>query len=120
MRIIYFLSFILFFNLSFGKNGNDLLVDSKYTIDVNSSWKSNSLKTKQFIAFNKDHNISIGYNKNATVWCWFKIRNRDTKNSIQTWLCLTTIILIVWFFMMAIELKYWVIEPQTAVRLFLH
>ncbi len=87
MRIIYFLSFLLFFNLSFGKNDNDLLVDSKYTIDVNSSWKSNSLKTKQFIAFNKDHNISIGYNKNATVWCWFKIRNRDTKNSIQTWLC---------------------------------
>lgn len=87
MRIIYFLSFLLFFNLSFGNNGNDLVVDSKYAIDVNSSWKSNSLTTKRFSTFNKDQNLSIGYNKNATVWCWFKIKNRDTKKTKKTWLC---------------------------------
>lgn len=87
MRIIYILSFLLFFILSFGKNGTDIEVESKYAIDANTSWKNNSQKTKRYVTFFKNQNISIGYNKNATVWCWFKIKNQDTKNSKQTWLC---------------------------------
>lgn len=87
MRIIYFLSFLLFFNFTLAKNGDDLLVISKYAIDAKSSWKSNQLDKKTITIFNNNQNISIGYNKNATVWCWFKIKNKNTKYVKKTWLC---------------------------------
>ena len=87
MRIIYFLSFLFVVNLTFGKSNTELLVKASYAVDVNSTWKSNSLLEKSFLPFDKNRNVNIGYNKNATVWCLFKVSNRDAKNAKQTWLC---------------------------------
>ena len=75
MKIIYFLSFLFLTNLSFGKNDNDLLFEAKYAIDKNSSRQNNTAKQQQFFSFSNKQNLNIGYNKNATVWCLFKIKN---------------------------------------------
>ena len=87
MKIIYFFSFLFLFNFTFGQNTNGLLIDAKFAIDKNSTWKNNSLKHKSFYPFNKSQNLNIGYNKNATVWCWFKIKNIDSLKTKKTWLC---------------------------------
>lgn len=87
MKIIYFLSFLFIFNLTFGKNTTGLLVDAKFAIDKNSTWNNNPLKHKSFYPFNKFQNLNIGYNKNTTVWCWFKIKNIDSIKTKKTWLC---------------------------------
>lgn len=86
MKIIYFLSFLFLFNLTSGQNTTGLLIDAKFAIDTNSTWKNNPLEHK-FYPFNKLQNINIGYNKNATVWCWFKIKNIDSIKTKKTWLC---------------------------------
>ncbi|WP_310378034.1 7TM diverse intracellular signaling domain-containing protein [Flavobacterium sp.] len=87
MKIIYFLSFLFLTNHSFSKNESDLLVDAKYAIDKNSSWQNNTAKQQPFLPFNTEQNLNIGYNKNATVWCLFKIKNLDTIHVKRTWLC---------------------------------
>ena len=63
------------------------MIDAKYAVDTNSSWKTNTLNLQKFLSFNKKNNLNIGYNNNATVWCWLKIKNRDSKNQKKTWLC---------------------------------
>lgn len=87
MKIIYFLSFFIINNWSFAQIKSDLLIDAKYAVDTNSSWKTNTLNLQKLQLFNKKNNLSIGYNNNATVWCWFKIKNRDSKNQKKTCLC---------------------------------
>ncbi len=87
MKIIYFLSFLFLFNLTFGNNTNGILVDAKFAIDKNSTWNNSALNHKSFYSFNKLQNLNIGYNKNATVWCWFKIKNTDSLKTNKTWLC---------------------------------
>lgn len=87
MKIIYLLSCLLLSNLINSQNNNSLLVESKYAVDINSTWKKVELNEKKFYFFNDLQNISIGYNKNATVWCWFKIRNSDSLRIKKTWLC---------------------------------
>lgn len=87
MKIIYFLSFLLLFNLTNSQKPDALKVASKYAIDTNSTWKDNVLHHKSFYTFNKLQNLNIGYNKNATVWCWFKIKNSDSLKTKKTWLC---------------------------------
>jgi len=86
MKIIYFLSLLFFFNLTSGQNTNGLLIDAKFAIDTNSTWNNSPLKHK-FYPFNKLQNLNVGYNKNATVWCWFKIKNIDSIKTKKTWLC---------------------------------
>lgn len=86
MKIIYFLSFLLIFNFSFSMDKDKLEIDGKYTVDWNSTYTLSSLKTKTFHPFIKNK-ISIGYNNHASIWCVFKIKNTDLKNSVKTWLC---------------------------------
>jgi two-component system, sensor histidine kinase LadS len=87
MKIIYFLSVLFISSLCFGQNEIDFSVDAKYAIDTNSSWQKNQVIQQKFLPFNKKQNLNIGYNKNATVWCLFKIKNLDRKNAKQTWFC---------------------------------
>jgi len=39
------------------------------------------------LPFSKDNTINLGYNKNANVWCVFKIKNPDKLQAKKTWLC---------------------------------
>lgn len=87
MKIIYFISFIFFYNAAFGTVYQGFEVDAKYAIDNNSSWNFNELKHKSFTSFHNSQNLNLGYNENATVWCWFKIKNSDVKQSKKLWLC---------------------------------
>ena len=86
MKIIYFLSFFFILNFSFSQNKKNILIDASFAIDKNSSWKPNTHQYKTYIPFDKDHELNIGYNKNTTVWCKFKITNQDALNSTKTWL----------------------------------
>ena len=87
MKIIYFLSFLLFLNFSFSKDKKKLEIDSKYFIDWNSTQTFSSIKTKKFLPF-VNNKLSIGYNNHVSIWCYFKIKNNNSKNSIKTWLCI--------------------------------
>ena len=87
MKIIYFLSFLLFLNFSFSKDKKKLEIDSKYFIDWNSTHTFSSIKTKTFLPF-VNNKLSIGYNNHASIWCYFNIKNNNSKNSIKTWLCI--------------------------------
>lgn len=86
MKIIYFLSFLFIFHFSFSKEKDKLKIDSKYTVDWNSTYTLSSLKTKTFHPF-INNKISIGYNNHASIWCVFKIKNTDVKHNKKTWLC---------------------------------
>lgn len=85
MKIIYFLSLLLAFNLTIAQTEKDFLVVGKYAIDKNSTWQKDSVFKKPFSPLFK--NLNIGYNTNTSVWCLFKIKNLDSKVAKQAWLC---------------------------------
>ena len=87
MRIIYFLSLLFVFNLSVGQNSKPKLVEAKYAINANNTWSFNDAKSKKFIPFSQNNSLNIGYNRQSSVWCYFKIKNSDSKNARKTWLC---------------------------------
>jgi signal transduction histidine kinase len=88
MRIIYLISFLLFPLFSCAQPANKLIsVVSSYAVDQNSSWSKATLQQKKFRSFKENEKVSIGYNKDATVWCVFKIKNTDISKSVKTWLC---------------------------------
>ena len=87
MKIIYFLSLLLVFNHSVAQNKNPILVEAKYAINANNTWSFTDAKTKKFTPFTKNNSLNIGYNRESSVWCYFKIKNTDTKNDRKTWLC---------------------------------
>ena len=87
MRIIYLISLLLAF---FGVHANTtepMIVEAKYALDSNSSWKVSDLRTKSFLRFATDNNLNIGFNTNTNVWCVFKIKNKDKLHAKKTWLC---------------------------------
>ncbi|MEI7508373.1 MAG: 7TM-DISM domain-containing protein, partial [Flavobacterium sp.] len=87
MRIIYLISLLLAF---FGVHANTtepMIVEAKYALDSNSSWKVSDLRTKSFLRFATDNNLNIGFNTNSNVWCVFKIKNKDKLHAKKTWLC---------------------------------
>ncbi len=86
MKIIYFLSFLFFFNYSFSMEKDKVKIDGTYTVDWNSTYTLSSLKTKTFHPF-INNKVNIGYNNHASIWCVFKIKNTDLKQDITTWLC---------------------------------
>jgi len=87
MKIIYFLSLLLVFNHSVAQNKKPILVEAKYAINANNTWSFTDAKTKKFTPFTKNNSLNIGYNRESSVWCYFKIKNTDTKNDRKTWLC---------------------------------
>lgn len=87
MRIIYFLSLLFVFNLSVGQKSKPILVEAKYAVNSNNTWSFKEAKSKKFIPFSKNNSLNIGYNKQSAVWCYFKIKNNDSKNDRKTWLC---------------------------------
>jgi signal transduction histidine kinase len=58
---------------------------SKYAIDDDSSWKFKDLKTKSFTPFLLNTNLNIGFNRNATIWCIYSLKN-NTANNQNTWI----------------------------------
>lgn len=87
MKIIYFLSFLWFTNLSYSINGNNIIdIKAKYAIDKSSSWNKKNLINKSFVSFSTNTNLNIGYNKNATVWCLFTFKNKTANYQNTTWL----------------------------------
>lgn len=86
MKIIYFLSFIFVHILSFAYGQDKLGVDAAYALDTNSSWNITSVELKNFRPFDQSQQIDIGYNKNTSVWCRFRIKNMDRSNPASTWL----------------------------------
>lgn len=87
MKIICFLSFLFVHTLSFVYGQDQLKIDAQYAIDANSSWDITSVKLKEFTPFDIDRRLEIGYNKNTSVWCYFKIKNEDQFRNVDTWLC---------------------------------
>ncbi|WP_316814691.1 7TM diverse intracellular signaling domain-containing protein [Pedobacter nyackensis] len=86
MKIIYFLSFILVHVLSFAYGQDKLEVDAKYAIDTNSSWNITTVKSKKLQSFDQGEQLDIGYNKNSSVWCHFRIKNTDNSSPANAWL----------------------------------
>lgn len=86
MKVIYFLSLLFISNFTFSQKKQKLLIDGSYAIDVNSSWKNNLHQQQKYHPFHKNQTVNIGYNKNATVWCRFKLTNLDTITELKTWL----------------------------------
>ncbi len=87
MRTTYLFSLLFF---CFGVQAttiNPIIVEAKYAYDVNSTWHIADLNTKPFLPFSNDNTINLGYNKNANVWCVFKIKNPDKLLAKKTWLC---------------------------------
>lgn len=86
MKIIYFLSLIFIHTISFTHGQSRIEVDAKYVIDTNSLWDIVTVKSKSFTTYEMGNRIDIGYNKNTTIWCSFKIRNTNLVNGADAWL----------------------------------
>ena len=86
MKAIYFLSLFLLVNSIFAKEENGIKIDSKYIVDWNSTMELSTFNSKPFRSF-VNNKLSIGYNNHATIWCFFKLKNTDSKNYKETWLC---------------------------------
>jgi two-component system, sensor histidine kinase LadS len=85
MKIICLANFLFFSLFAFCGNGSDITIHGGYSVDWNSGWGLNDVRTKKFTPF-KENKVSISYNKNAAIWCAFKLRN--TKNQLsESWLC---------------------------------
>ncbi|SEQ77277.1 sensor histidine kinase [Pedobacter rhizosphaerae] len=88
MRIIYFISFLLLPCFLHAQAINQFPeVSSSYAVDSHSTWHLADLKQKEFQAFKQNDKVNIGYNKNAAVWCAFKIKNTQLSKGLKTWLC---------------------------------
>ena len=87
MKIIYFLSILLFANIVSAQSGNNISVKAYYFIDVNSSINLNDFLSNAVTPFPASNNINIGYNKNSTIWCNFKLKNNDRFKTKEVWLC---------------------------------
>lgn len=87
MKIIYFLSLLFFTVLAKAQNRDLAEIKGWIAIDSNSSWNTANLKNQPFTPLEPDSTINIGYNKNATIWCRFIVKNKDQEKSINTWLC---------------------------------
>lgn len=86
MKIICFLSLLFVCLSNFAQKPKIIFLQTLYAIDTNSVWKSNILPQEQFKVV-RNNNINIGYNKNAAVWCYFKLKNTDLKHSATSWIC---------------------------------
>lgn len=86
MRTIYFLSLLLLVNSIFAKEVNGIKIESKYVVDWNTTLDLSTLNSKKFHPF-VNKKLSIGYNNHATIWCFFKLKNTDSKNYQNIWLC---------------------------------
>jgi signal transduction histidine kinase len=86
MRIIFAISFLLLNSKVYSQSKDAIQVKSFYFIDSNSQQNLFSIPKKKFSGFREDQIINIGYNKNATIWCSFQIKNNSDKNN-RAWLC---------------------------------
>ena len=86
MKIICLVSFLLLFHFSNAQLTNQKLsVNSGYAVDSNSKWNLARAKQETYKVFKENDKINLGYNKYASVWCYFKIKN--TKSiAVKTWL----------------------------------
>ena len=87
MKIICLLSLIWVARVGLAQSESILMVESFYAIDSTSSWNIDNLYSNEFLRFGKDNTVDIGYNLNTAVWCILKIKNKDSKKNIKTWLC---------------------------------
>jgi signal transduction histidine kinase len=88
MRIIYFISFLLLPYFLHAQTLNQFpQIISGYAIDHYSTWRIGDLKQKKFNSFKQNDKVNIGYNKDAAVWCVFKIKNTEASKGVKTWLC---------------------------------
>ena len=87
MRTIYLISLFFVFIGAQASTNDPVIVEAKYAFDINSTWHVSDLKSKAFLPFTKDNNLNLGYNKNANVWCVFKIKNTNKLLAKKTWLC---------------------------------
>ena len=86
MRIIFFLSSLLFLGICTAKGQKPILVEAHYAIDSNSTWKVAELSTKDFKPFFPREQLVIGYNTNTSVWCRFTVKNDDPAERVSKWL----------------------------------
>lgn len=87
MKITCFLSLLFIAASTFTFGQGKLEIDSRYVIDSTSASNIRTVKSKNFKSFAANQEIDIGYNKNAAIWCYFKIRNIGTVKIANSWLC---------------------------------
>ena len=78
--VVIILSLMLQHQIQAKFDKKKLEIDSKYFIDWNSTHTFSSIKTKTFLPF-VNNKLSIGYNNHASIWCYFKIKNNNSKNT---------------------------------------
>lgn len=86
MRICSFLSLILILSLSIAFGQDKIAVNATYAIDTNSIWNIKTVTAKRFQPFDSNRKIDIGYNKNTSVWCCFRLKNTDRLHHKAAWL----------------------------------
>lgn len=87
MKISCFLSIIWIYSVSLAYSQHKPEVTAAYMVDSASSCNIKSVKSKHFQRFNALEQVDIGYNRNAAVWCFFKIKNKDHVHPYRAWLC---------------------------------
>lgn len=86
MKIICFLSLVFIHVVSFTFAQSEVAVEAEYSIDTNSVWDVSSIESRSFKPYRIGEEINIGYNKNTTVWCSFKLRNTNLIKGRDVWL----------------------------------
>lgn len=91
MRIICLVSFLLVFQVcSAQKIDKKISIISGYAIDSNSNWNVAFANKQTFKPFVKNEKVNIGYNKYASVWCYFRFKNTSSQ-FVKTWLSFNNI-----------------------------
>jgi len=88
MRITCLVSLLLLSCLSkiFAATHPQVSVTAAYALDHGSQWQLAEAKRESFKPFVAEQKINIGYNRDDAVWCYFKIKNNDTRHNVSTWL----------------------------------
>lgn len=79
---------MLFFGLSkVLANPPQVSVKAAYVLDQGSKWQLTEAEQKSLKPFTAEQKVSIGYNRNDAVWCYFKIKNENPHKETAVWLC---------------------------------
>jgi two-component system, sensor histidine kinase LadS len=83
MRIIFAISCWLIIFSAFSQSNNKLQVEAGYLIDSNSVLRTVDPGLAKFYPLHEHQVLNAGYNNNAAVWCFFRIKNNSpTKEKV--------------------------------------
>jgi two-component system, sensor histidine kinase LadS len=87
MKIICFLSLLLFNVVCCAAHTAVIITQASYVLDSASAYTTARIHSQYFTPFSTDNTIDIGYNKNATVWCKFRFNNTSSVVVNNCYLC---------------------------------